>query len=286
MATEEPPAVAFYEPLGDGRFAGTPATAGPWAPEFQHAGPVSALLGRAFERHDPRPGGRVGRVTVEILGPVPVAPLRVTTRVARPGKRVALLEGELSHEGRAVARATAWRIAAAPEGLEPIENAPMPPPPPLSGWPPPLSGSAPPLPGSAPAPALFEGWAGMHLDGYLSSMEWRFVRGSFSQPGPGEVWARAKIPLVAGEADTPLVRTLVLADSASGVGSQIDFAKWLVINTDLTVALHRDPVGEWLFMSARLHASPGGSALAESTLADASGSYGRGLQTLLVDTQP
>ncbi|KAB2337992.1 thioesterase family protein [Actinomadura rudentiformis] len=272
MATGEPPAAAFYEPLGDDRFAGSSATAGPWAPEFQHAGPVSALLGRAFERHGPGPGGgRVGRVTVEILAPVPVAPLRVTTRVVRPGKRVALLEGELAHEGRTVARATAWRITAAPEGLEPIENAPVPPP-----LPPPDSLSS----------AAFEGWAGMHLDGYLSSMEWRFVRGSFSQPGPGEVWARAKIPLVAGEADSPLVRTLVLADSASGVGSQIDFAKWLVINTDLTVALHRDPIGEWLFMSARLHASPGGSALAESTLADTSGSFGRGLQTLLVDTQP
>src|SRR5687768_3926901 len=99
MATEGPPAEAFYEPLGDDRFAATPAAAGPWAPEFQHAGPVSALLGRAFERHDPGPGGRVGRVTVEILAPVPVAPLRVTTRVVRPGKRVALLEGELAHEG-------------------------------------------------------------------------------------------------------------------------------------------------------------------------------------------
>ncbi|MFG2007163.1 thioesterase family protein [Spirillospora sp. NPDC048911] len=264
MGTEGAPAAAFYEPLGDGRFASTAATAGPWAPGFQHAGPVSALLGRAFQRHDPAPGGRIGRVTVEILGPVPVAPLRVTTRTVRPGRRVALLEGELDHDGRTVARATAWRIAPAPADLEPIENAPAPPS----------------LPDSAPEP--FEGWAGINLDGYLSSMEWRFVRGLFARPGPAEVWARSRIPLVAGEADTPLVRALVLADSASGVGSQIDFAKWLVINTDLTVALHRDPIGEWLYMSARLHASPSGNALAESALADASGHCGRGLQTLLV----
>ncbi|GAA2632331.1 thioesterase family protein [Actinomadura fulvescens] len=267
MTTGEPPAAAFFEPLGDGGFAATPATAGPWSPEFQHAGPVSALLGRAFERHDPGAGGRIGRVTVEILGPVPVAPLRVTTRTVRPGKRVALLEGELTHDDRPVARATAWRIAAAPDGFDPIDNAPQPPP----------------LPESSPAP--FAGWAGVNADGYLSAMEWRLVRGSFARPGPGEVWARAKIPLVAGEPDTPLVRTLVLADSASGVGSELDFARWLVINTDLTLALHRDPVGEWLFMSARLQASPGGSALAESTLADPSGQCGRGLQTLLVDTR-
>jgi hypothetical protein len=91
---------------------------------------------------------------------------------------------------------------------------------------------------------------------------------------------------VAGEADTPLVRTLVLADSMSGVGSQLELDKWLIINTDLTVALHRDPRGGWLFMRARVNADPRGSALAEATLADTSGEFGRGLQTLLVDARP
>ena len=43
---------AFYEPLGDGRFAATPHTRGPWDPAFQHAGPPSALLGRELERYE------------------------------------------------------------------------------------------------------------------------------------------------------------------------------------------------------------------------------------------
>lgn len=126
----------------------------------------------------------------------------------------------------------------------------------------------------------------MHKDGYLSAMEWRPVEGSFAEPGPAVTWARARVPLVAGEDDTPLVRALVLSDSASGVGSEIDLAKWLVINTDLTVALHRDPVGEWLCMGAAIHASPQGGALCEATLADPSGEFGRVLQTLLVDERP
>jgi hypothetical protein len=252
---------AFYEQLDTDLFASSPATAGPWSPGFQHGGPVSALLGRAFERH----GTRVARVTVEILGPVPVATLRVATRVVRPGRRVSLLEGELFADDSPIVRARAWRIAEAPAELEPTDN-----------------GDAPaPLPGPD-APGL-SGWPGAHLDGYLSSIEWRFVRGSFAQPGPGEVWARARVPLVAGEDDSPLVRALVLADSGSGVGSQLDFAKWLVINTDLTVALHRDPVGEWINMRSRLHAHPGGSALADTELADGSGTFGRGVQTLIVD---
>jgi hypothetical protein len=82
------------------------------------------------------------------------------------------------------------------------------------------------------------------------------------------------------------VHALVLADSASGVGRQHDFTKWLVINTDVTVALHRDPVGEWICMRAQVHASPGGSALAEATLADPSGRFGLATQTLLIDERP
>ncbi|WP_243716979.1 thioesterase family protein [Actinomadura darangshiensis] len=258
---------AFYRPLGGGRFASTPATAGPWSPGFQHGGPVSALIGRAFERHDPVPGTRVARVTVEILSPVPVAELDVNVRVVRPGKRIALLGGEITHEGRPVVRATAWRIMAAPAHLVPV-----------------VHGSAPPPLPDSPGP--FGDWPGVHLDGYLSAMEWRLVRGAFGEPGPGTVWARPRIPLVAGEADTPLARTLTLADSASGIGSQLDLSKWMIINTDVTVALHRDPVGDWLCLDASLDASPGGSALCQGTLADRSGEFGRALQTLLVDEPP
>ncbi|MFG2089274.1 MULTISPECIES: thioesterase family protein [unclassified Spirillospora] len=264
--TEDAPAEAFYEPLGDGRFASTPATAGPWSPGFQHGGPVSGLIGRAFERHDPVPGTRVARVTVELLSPVPVAVLDITVRVVRPGKRITLLEAEMTHEGRPVVRATAWRIMAAPSHLEPVVHAPAPPP----------------LPGTTPP---FPEWPGVHTGGYLSAMEWRLVRGAFGQPGPGTTWARPRVPLVPGESDTPLVRALTLADSASGVGSQLDLAKWMIINTDLTVALHRDPAGEWLCMDASLDASPGGSALCHATLADASGEFGRVMQTLIVDEQ-
>ena len=265
--SEDAPAEAYYEPAGDGGFTGTAATAGPWSPDFQHGGPVSALIGRAFERHDPVPGTRVARVTVEILSPVPVAPLEVRVRTVRPGKRVGLLEGEIAHEGRTVVRASAWRILTAPQHLEPVVHADPPPP----------------LPGSA---RPFGDWHGLHVDGYLAAMEWRPVHGSFDEPGPGTVWARSRIPLVAGEADTPLVRALRLADSASGIGSQLDLSTWLIINTDLTVALHRDPDGEWLCLAASLDASPGGSALCRATLADRSGELGLAAQTMLVDERP
>ena len=82
---------AFYEPLGDGRFAATPHTRGPWDPAFQHAGPPSALLGRELERCEPREDFVIARTTFEILRPVPVAEVQVAARVVRPGRSVELL---------------------------------------------------------------------------------------------------------------------------------------------------------------------------------------------------
>ena len=56
---------------------------------------------------------RVGRVTVEILAPVPLAPLTVSARVVRPGRSVELLEASLARARTARSmRARGWRVAA------------------------------------------------------------------------------------------------------------------------------------------------------------------------------
>ena len=64
----------FYLPLDgpDGeRFHATSATTGPWFADAQHAGPPSALLARALERCAPQADTQIGRITVDVLGPVP-----------------------------------------------------------------------------------------------------------------------------------------------------------------------------------------------------------------------
>jgi len=115
---------AFYRDLGAGRFASTRATAGPWGPRTQHAGPPSALLGRALERHAPREDFRVARVTLELPRPVPVADLQVEVRTVRSGGRAELLEGEISSGGEPVMLARAWRMVPAPPTHRPCTTAP------------------------------------------------------------------------------------------------------------------------------------------------------------------
>src|ERR1700730_8309435 len=83
---------------------------GPWSPDAQHGGAPAALLARALERADPGPADFVTRLTVELLRPVPLAPIEVRTRTVRPGKRVQWLEASLVVEDQEVARATALRL--------------------------------------------------------------------------------------------------------------------------------------------------------------------------------
>ena len=71
------------------------STAGPWFADAQHMGPPSALLVRALERQSGRDDVRLARVTVEVLGKVPVGPLELRARVARPGRTIELVTAEL-----------------------------------------------------------------------------------------------------------------------------------------------------------------------------------------------
>src|SRR5690348_17807001 len=101
---------------------------------------------------------RLARVTVEILGGVPVAELTVTTRLARPGKRVELLEASVSSGGRQVVRSTAWRISAEPSRAAPRGHTYVPPA----------------IPAGAPSPSTFSDGGPF---GYGEAMEWRFEIG-------------------------------------------------------------------------------------------------------------
>lgn len=254
---------AFYRELGAGRFESTEATAGPWSPKAQHGGPPSALVGRMMERHDPRPGSHIARVTVELVRPVPVAEVQVVVRTLRSGRSTELLEGEILADGQPVLLARAWRIVDSPAHTPRLRHEPSPPP----------------LPGPQPA----ESMTGAHTAGYLSAMEWRFAPGQgFNIPGPGSAWLRQRIPLLAHEPDTGLTRALTVADSSWAVAFELDHVRDLVINTDVTLALHREPVGEWLCLTSSTAAHPVAGALASGRLDDAEGDCGRILQTLLV----
>ena len=251
--------MSFYEPLGDGRFAATTHTAGPWDPAFQHAGPPAALLGRALERCEPRDGFVFARLTFEILRPVPVAEVAVVARVIRPGRSVELLEGELTAGGQPVMTVRAWRVLAASAPTV-ADDAPLPPRPDAA----------------TPPPPELDGF------GYGKAVELRFAAGGWNQAGPATVWTRLGVPLLPGEAPTGLQRVLAVADSGNGVSAVLPLGRWLFINPELTVHLRREPRGEWICLDAETTITEGGAGLARSTLSDDDGVVAQGAQSLFV----
>jgi hypothetical protein len=255
---------AFYERDGD-RYLATELTRGPWDPGAQHAGPPSALLGREIELLPEAGEFQIGRVSFEILRSVPIAPLRVSARVVRPGRRVQLVEAELSDEaGEPLVRAAAWRIRTAPVDLPDAAIA---------------VDAPPPGPEHGAEVEFFP--TGQEL-GYHTAMECRFISGGFVEPGPAVVWLRMRQPLVAGEEPSPLQRVLVAADVGNGVSATLDYRRFLFINVDLTVHLERMPAGEWVCVDAVTLPQPNGLGTAESVMSDREGRIGRALQTLLV----
>jgi hypothetical protein len=117
-------------------------------------------------------------------------------------------------------------------------------------------------------------------------MEFRFAAGSFLEQGPAACWLRMRVPLVAGEKALPLDRVLAAADSGNGVSNVLDFSTHLFVNPDLTVHLHRHPVGEWVCIEAHTSIDAAGIGMSEAALHDEEGAIGRGVQSLYVAPRP
>jgi hypothetical protein len=191
-------------PPADGvaAFASTDGTRSNWDPAIQHGSPPLALLTRAIEELAEGRGLRIGRLTLDILGAIPVAPVRVSAQVDRPGSRIALMSAQMAAERpdgswRAVARVTAWLLATSDTSDAVTDRfAPL-----VEGD---LSGVTHP-------------WE--DAGGYLETVSWRRQADDGSS---AVVWLRPLVPLVDDDPTTPLQRLAMVVDSANGVGAALD----------------------------------------------------------------
>lgn len=268
---------AFYLRDGD-RYVSTELTRGPWSNDHQHGGPPCALIARALERlsddaganGDGRASGTapsefvLARLTVEILRPIPIAPLTVRAQISRPGKSVQRLEAVLSADGTELARATGLRVKrralALPEGG--------------------VSTPAPDVPAPEGLPS-FEFPFFQHEVGYHRAVELRFARGAWGERDV-VVWARPTAALIEGEPLTPTDRVLIIVDAESGICPPLAPGPFTFVNPDLTVYFERPLRGDWLGLAVRSSAHAHGVGIAESLLFDTGGPIGRGAQSLCI----
>lgn len=250
---------AFYQQTDENRFESSPLTAGPWGADAQHAGPPSALLVRALEPE--ADGTRLARVSVDVLGPVPIAPLTIEVRQVRPGRSVQLLEATASVDGRPVLVARGWRMRTTPEDYPTVGD--------HAG------------PGTEDRPRVRGELLPLaHQDGYLSVVDFSYDSGSGADLGPAAAWGRSRIDLVEGESMTGWQHTVVVTDSASGISMASDPLTYPAINCDLVVSLIRDPEPDWVHLDADTVGGPGGGVLTDTLLSDSRGRLGRAVQNL------
>ena len=256
----------FFHVDGD-TFVPTLLCQGPWDPGSAHGGPPSALLARAVERHEPDPSMAIGRLLLDLVRPVPLAPLRVATVTTRPGRRVQIVEATMTAiDGTELVRARVLRIRRVPDTVAPQA--------------PPIE----PVPFAGPQGSAVEDVDGPRV-GIMLGVELRPVVGRFHTPGPATGWFRLTAPLVADEVPTPVQRTMVAADFGNGI-SQVLGEDFVFINPDLVVHFEREPTGEWIGLAATTRLTAGAGALATGTLYDTTGRIGQSEQSLYVGPRP
>lgn len=243
-------------------FESTPGTASNWDGGIQHGSPPLALLTRAVEElYADRPQLRVGRLVLDILGAIPVAPVKVRAWVQRPGARITLAVAEMRTvhgADRVLAQVSAWLLATSDTADAVTDR-----------HPPLVEGAAVDSP---------HGWVG--APGYLDTVSWRQ-----QQTAPGEppvVWMSPLVPLVDAEPLTDLQRLAMVVDSANGVGAALDPDEFVFMNTDTAVHLHRAPVGNDFALRARGSIGPDGIGATTADIFDRQGFIGTSAQTLLV----
>lgn len=243
-------------------FVPTEHAVGPWDPNALHGGAPAALVARAVEALAPEM--RLARLTLEFLGAVPLAPLTVSAEITRPGRRLQIAEVALDAGGRTALRARAMLVR--------------------RGDVPDVPAGDPPVLGDVPAPETVDRLVmgdGASFGG--TGMDIRFVGGDLWKLGPATGWFRLAEPLVDDEAPSPVQRVMAAADFPNGASRVLDWDRWLFVNTDLTVHLHREPVGVWVALDARTALQGDGTGLAWANLFDETGHLGISLQTLYVD---
>jgi hypothetical protein len=249
------------------RFESTDGTRSNWDAEIQHGSPPLALGTKLIEELADGSGLRVGRITLDILGAIPVAELRARAWVERPGARISMMVAELSAarpDGtqRTVARVTAWLIATSDTADAATDR-----------YPPLVEGEADPTP---------HGWEG--ATGYLDAVSWRRQRESDGTSSV--VWLSPLVPLVDSEPMTDLQRMALVVDSANGAGAALDPDRFVFMNTDTTVHVHRLPVGGDFALRARGSIGPDGVGVTTAEIFDREGFVGTCAQTLLVQRRP
>jgi hypothetical protein len=248
-------------------FESTKYTASNWDSSIQHGSPPLTLMTKLIEEQAVGSGQRIGRLLLDILGAIPVAPVRVRSWVQRSGSRISLHNAEMSAQRpdgswRPVATLSAWLLATSDTAAVASDRHP------------PIA--------ERELTTETHSWQG--APGYLESIDWRGQLHPDS--GASVAWLSPLLPVVDDEPVSAVQRLAMVVDSANGVGAALDPTEYLFMNTDTAVHLHRLPAGNDFALRSRGSIGPDGIGVTTAEIFDRHGFIGTSAQTLLIQKRP
>lgn len=249
--------VAHFSRSDDGSFVPARFAQSHWGDDHLNGPAVVGLSARALEGACGDPEFQPARLTVDLFRAARGVPTTVSVRTLRDGRRVRNAECDVVQDGLVVAHAilVQYRRSAPPPGELWTASRP-----------------AVPMP-AADDPALT----------YVASEEGDRSRSPAAHQNTSRKISYTKsISVVAGESNSPFVRAAMAAEGTSLV-TNLGTKGIGYINGDVTVALSRLPVGEWIGVQADSHWAADGVAVGTSTLFDADGACGSGMTTAVAN---
>ena len=244
------------------RFQPTTFTGGAWNVTEQHVAPPIGLLAHAIEvdhaARSPQPM-QLSRLSVDILGVIPIDEVEVTCRVLRPGRSIELVEATLAQAGRPALSARAWLMHTRDtDALAGTAHPAMPP-----------RDAIEPVDPSSAWPGEFIATVGE-------------VRRRQEAPGRAQTWILPAVPLLEGEPVSTTARLVSLVDIANGVTPRADPRDVAFPNLDLTLHLVRTPEHGWIGFDTTVTFGATGLGMTHTVLHDERGVVGSVVQSLTV----
>lgn len=237
---------------------------GAWNTHEQHMAPASGVMAAELELFQPRDDLRIGRISYDIFGLIPVGEFSITTQAIRPGKTIELIESTMQAQGKTCIVARVWRMCTQDSAeIAALEDQAIQHPDTLPSW----NG--------------ISHWPG----GYIKSLEAKIDKDH--RAGKGIVWLNTAIEMVENLPTSDFVHLIGMIDTANGTaprqGSNIT---WAFPNLDLQIHLHRYPTGKWLGLETTQQYGSDGIGITSAILHDVKGPFGRSEQILTLRQLP
>jgi acyl-coenzyme A thioesterase PaaI-like protein len=244
----------------------TPLARGPWGPSLA-GNYIGGLLGRAVEREIDDVDLQPARLTVDLLRPVALQPVRVHSSVVRDGRRLRLVDAIMTQNDVLVARASALFLRRSEHTEHEVWTTPI---------------TMPAIPAEPDA-----------VDDGLPMLLHSFGRdtvagtpgvgiGEWCHDGQKFAWVRETHLLVDDEPLSPFIRAVTAGDITSSL-TNWGTAGLQFINADYTVTLSRLPEGVYIGLASVTHYDHAGVATGVATLFDKTGPIGSGVALAVVN---